>query len=417
MRKPCPRITPHELTGLHRAAKTDCWLHLREGGEYPRPVWRTLLILLFAFTSMAVLFMQPLPASAAIFEDGNDRQLLYELRMKADASLTAQERMVLHAADRYGNVGFCAGSSGNATLIDYFGRPAIITSAHILFHNKNGNAPKCSPSELAGSFYMPNVSYVGGDGRFSDAFAMRRVKLVMPDQALRNPVYLDGIGSGNNDFAIFFLEEDITIDIMPAGHQRGAIRLPDPLLGRQGSGEATMIGVAPDVQEGRAVLYQTCRYNVILIVGLRHLCDTVSGSSGSFFGVVQDDELRLLGIHTGDYQDGAVLPVPDSVALANVGTYLGNIPPLDEVSDADRVSRRYVSLFRDPAYIPYQIQFLLSRAGCYTGKLDNKWGPGSRAALERFSAATGMSLPSVEPSQDLWDVLEELIAARAGGCQ
>lgn len=130
------------------------------------------------FALLALTLFPPI-AQAAIFDDGNDRKLLFDLRLKPESSLTDEERMILRAADRYGNVGFCNRVQGNATLIDYFGRPAIVTSAHMFFDSKTGK-PKCSDAELRSAIYMPNISYYDARGKFSDSFTKRKVKLVVP---------------------------------------------------------------------------------------------------------------------------------------------------------------------------------------------------------------------------------------------
>lgn len=370
----------------------------------------TTLWLVIAATFLA------LPASAAIFDDGNDRKLLFDLRLKPESSLTDEERMILRAADRYGNVGFCHRVAGNATLIDYFGRPAIVTSAHIFFDSKTGK-PKCSDAELRSAIYMPNISYYDARGKFSDSFTKRKVKLVVPpaddNRWQENP---SNWINPKNDYIIFYLEEDIRDDVMPDGHRRGALKLSVGIGSPRDSGRLAMIGTAPDIRKGLAVSYQTCRYKGMEIIGIVHDCDTVAGSSASALLVRSGDGgFVLRAIHAGDKQRGAVVPAADDHMDWNYGTdFTGNSTLDDLLAHADRPS---AAPSLSPALIPYQLQFLLHRAGCYSGKLDNKWGPGSRAALDRFVAATGASLPGREPSMELWDALEAAVKEHGEACR
>ena len=51
------------------------------------------------------------------------------------------------------------------------------------------------------------------------------------------------------------------------------------------------------------------------------------------------------------------------------------------------------------------IQSELARMGCYAGGIDGEWGPGSRAAVQRYVAAGGGSVPSDEPDPALFRAL------------
>ena len=60
---------------------------------------------------------------------------------------------------------------------------------------------------------------------------------------------------------------------------------------------------------------------------------------------------------------------------------------------------------------------LLHRAGCYSGWLDNQWGPGSRKALDAFVSRTGAKQPGSSPSMALWDALEEAAKQHGEACR
>ena len=51
------------------------------------------------------------------------------------------------------------------------------------------------------------------------------------------------------------------------------------------------------------------------------------------------------------------------------------------------------------------VQAELQRLGCYRGTIDGEWGAGSRAAVDRFAALDGASLPSREPEIALFRAL------------
>lgn len=350
---------------------------------------------------------------AAIFDDGNDRKLLFDLREKPLLTRSDDEHLILRAADRYGNVGFCSSAGGNAVLIDYFGRPAIITPAHRFF-DADGKQ-RCTDEELHGATYMPNVSYFDERGKHPRSFTHRQVKLVTPAVNWNTPRRYGRYSSRikpEDDFIIFYLEEDIVGDPMPDGHERGALALAaiGPLRPSPQKQPLWMIGIAPDIKKGLAVLYQSCRLHAGRTYGAVHDCDTVAGSSGSALLVLESDELRLVSVHTGSIYGNATRPASDDPYDWNFTTYLGDI-------NSASMKALYVEPFRDPQFIPYHLQFLLRHADCYSGKLDNKWGPGSRAALDRFVAATGASLPGREPSMELWDALEEAVKEHGEACR
>lgn len=64
----------------------------------------------------------------------------------------------------------------------------------------------------------------------------------------------------------------------------------------------------------------------------------------------------------------------------------------------------------------FDIQVILRETGDYTGKLDNKWGPGSRKALDAFASRTGACLPGREPNMELWTALEVALTDPEASC-
>lgn len=360
---------------------------------------------------LAIISTGCISAYAAIFDDGNDRAPISDLRKKPDASLTDTERMILRAADRYGNVGFCPGAGGNATLIDYSGRPAIITSAHMFYDEDR--SPKCTAAELRNATFVPNVSYVYDGTPHSREFTHRSVRLVGAD-------LIDNIGLmrrksdgplTEDDYIIVYLEEDISRDIMPDGHQRGAFTIGDLTFERRG--DITMIGAAPDIASGLTTIYQTCRYRHAVNIGLQHTCDTVRGSSGSAMLMEGNGELTLVGVHAWALHGNAVFPAPNESMTVD-----WNLATAFPDGFADDPNRRelYSYLNTNEAFLPYHLQTVLARAGCYTGALDNDWGPGSRGAVDRLEVASGTTLPGREPTQELRHAVEAAVAENGELC-
>src|SRR5690606_22901502 len=140
--------------------------------------------------------------------------------------LTGEEQAILRAADKVGAIGFCNGYGGNAFRIDYDGRPAVITSAHMLIED-NGEL-KCSSSQLrANAIYMPNTSYYDPDDtQANEDFYMREVGLVVPPVNVEEARERFRQGSDEYnalDYVVVFLAEDVRSDVMPNGHERGTL--------------------------------------------------------------------------------------------------------------------------------------------------------------------------------------------------
>lgn len=373
--------------------------------------------------SLLSCLLAPVASMAAIFDDGNDRALIADLRARSERILTDEQRAILLAADRYGNVGFCARSGGNAALIRVNGRAAIVTSAHLLI-DPNTQKLKCSMAELRHASFMPNVSYYDEVRRsYPESFTHRRVALEMPDirsvmEGRTGHFFTEYRASGPDgdvkfdladDWIAFFLAEDITSDVMPDGNVRGAFEISEDRTRKIGTDSLYLIGVAPDVRNGMAVNHQKCPYYSEPMssrdVKLLYSCDTVSGSSGSPLIVLDEEVPLLLGIHTGQMISAGVEPValPKSNFDLNVGT------PMPLWLAEERIDH--------PAFYPFHIQSLLAQAGCYTGALDNKWGPGSRGAVDRFATATGTTLPGREPTRELLSAVESILNDNVELCQ
>lgn len=244
--------------------------------------------------------------NTAIFNDGQDRERLLNLRNKPENQRTAEEQALVRAADSYGNIRFCNGANGgNAFLIMHNGRPAVVTSGHMFVDNSTGN-PKCSEEDV-NAYYMPNVSYYDPENpNANQDFFSRSVGLQYPPVNLEeyqaaikknNPV-----ANVNADFLIFYLDEDITKDKMPAGHTRGAMSLAQN-NGSFDRGQIYMMGVAVDRDNGLATVYQSCDYASLGGIVIQHVCDTLPGSSGSLLMTYEDGEMRVKGIHSAGQEN------------------------------------------------------------------------------------------------------------------
>lgn len=242
--------------------------------------------------------------NTGLFDNGTQRENIHDLRRQNFNSLTSEEQAILKGADKVGALGLCNGSGGNAFLIEYQGRPAIVTAAHLLINPETGKS-RCTMAELEEqASYLPNSSYYDPNNPDHNRdFYMRSVDLEVPpinfDEALRSLQSSVSDHTNTSDFIIMFLKEDITKDKMPAGHTRSYFKPSTHMASRNGQG-LYMLGVAPDRHSGLAMNYQSgcnyemsSRYNGVLM----HDCSTVRGSSGSFLGQMENGELTFSGVH------------------------------------------------------------------------------------------------------------------------
>ncbi|RDE07947.1 peptidoglycan-binding protein [Pelagibacterium lacus] len=339
-----------------------------------------------------------------IFEDNPvQRSPVVALRERAETGeqLEPVEQAILAAAPRAGIIVLCNGQkSGNAFLIRHDGHPAVVTSAHML--TDSSGQLICSASDLRISTYMPNVSYF--DDRFPDRdkdFVLREVGLVAPpinleeteatrERFLNNKLMY---GSGDEDYVIFYLAEDITGDVMPDGSVRGHL---EPALSPPESGNnVVLMGMAADILNGLVMVHQhTCRYHLYRTT-LSHTCDTLSGTSGSLVAAFFEDELLAFGVHNAAFDNERLPEAPVTPGLWNTALHVAHF-----LGPANEQTPR-------PELLAFDIQFELKQAGCYTGALDNQWGPGSRDALSRYAEASGLSLDGLEPTQETFDLLRD----------
>lgn len=66
--------------------------------------------------------------------------------------------------------------------------------------------------------------------------------------------------------------------------------------------------------------------------------------------------------------------------------------------------------------LAFEIQYLLQQANCYSGRLDNIWGPMSRNALERFTRAAGAAFDSYEPNSGMFIIVRIMSQATDVRC-
>jgi hypothetical protein len=273
-----------------------------------RRISNSLIVLVAA---SAVLL--PSSTRSAVFENGSIPQRIQNLRDQPIDSLTAEERAILVAADKVGNVRYCSGVGGNAFLIMYEGRPAIISTAHALFDSSSGGI-KCSQADLEQqAVYYPNSSYYNPDDPQSNlSVYLRTVRLEMPVVNLKE-AETRGIATDNNpnahyDYIIMFVGQDITKDIMPLGHERGYLKYDE---NQDAAGnDLYTIGLGDDPQDKLAMLFQSgCNFNRT-DVRINHDCATVDGSSGSLLGRLDSGEIVFSGLHRYAHGGDARLPGP-----------------------------------------------------------------------------------------------------------
>ncbi len=273
-----------------------------------------ILLTCFACLTIAV------PALAAYYDDGNDRQSLNELRQREVETLLDEERAILQAANRTGALRLedCAGKGliANGLLVQVNGRDAVLTSAH----HFNNDKLVCSLSEMKSLLYYPNISYWEAGREKADATVMVSVGVAL--DAAFNLESLQGSIPGRKDFVIFPLVRQISGEIAPDGSVRGFLRY-DTRIGHKDRSLRQaypgfilgMDGRYSRENGGIAWSYQACSFHEDTI-SVAHSCDTSPGSSGSLLGVFEGSEIRLTGInnHDGVTGDG---PLPASSLLNN----------------------------------------------------------------------------------------------------
>lgn len=259
--------------------------------------------------------------NTAIFDNGTSPQRILDLRKRPASSLTEEEKAILIAADKVGNVKFCDKFGGNGFVIEYKGRPAVITSAHFLVDFKTGKL-KCTEAEMKKSTYFPNASYYNPDDlKENKDFYMKSVGLEYPPVNLKEVLAMDSPNNVNEDYVIFFLKEDITKDRMPTGNQRSFLKYSQNTQAK-GNG-LYFLGTGPDPKgKHLAMLYQRdCNFNRNDGY-LSHDCATIGGSSGSLLGHMENGEIVFSGVHRFAPLGDSKLPGPstDLESLWNIAT-------------------------------------------------------------------------------------------------
>lgn len=257
--------------------------------------------------------------NTAVFDNGSEVQTVLDLRARNNR--TAEEEAILRAADKSGNIHLCRKAAGNAFLIMYQGRPAVITAAHIATE-RNSNKLKCSEAEMRSSKYYPDVSYYNpAQPNENKELYTRGVELEYPpvnfDEALVN------LNNSNetifNDYMIFFLKEDITQDTMPAGHQRSYYRVAQDVP-RQGQGMISIgSGLDPNRNKASTFYHSGCNFTRSDNgARINHDCNSIRGASGSVLGIMENGEVAFAGLIQGARIGGDVsMPGPSSIYEPN----------------------------------------------------------------------------------------------------
>lgn len=252
---------------------------------------------------------------AAYYDDGNDKQAVVDLRKRDPATLTTEERAVTMAASKTGVIQFCKGKSSNAFLVRIDGRDAVITSGHAAIDEETGR-PKC---DLTDAGYYPNGSFYdilkGPPTEWEN-------KIVYFDG--QQPLNLENLLAGQNavngvtdelDFLIFFLNSGVespSKDILPDGTVRGYFKVAKDLgddMSEQKNVNTYLIGTDPNFDDGWTTTFQSCsRHNSWGSNYFYHACDTMKGTSSSFIGEMNGEELYFVAMHTTGNQETTRLP-------------------------------------------------------------------------------------------------------------
>jgi hypothetical protein len=133
--------------------------------------------------TLALLLALAPTATSAIFDDGNDRHLVKELRAKKPSDLTDEERAILAAANKLGSIGLCGRFEGNASLIRHRACPAngaaVLTSAHLFMDDRGKLKPECTGDNIRKARYIPNVSYYRGEPK-ADKWITKQIGIQSP---------------------------------------------------------------------------------------------------------------------------------------------------------------------------------------------------------------------------------------------
>jgi hypothetical protein len=251
---------------------------------------------------------------AAYFDDGNDKQAVVDLRARKARGevLTEMEEAILVAAARTGQITICGDrSASNAFLVRIGGRDAIITTAHAAIDMETG-ASKCTFTE---TYFYPNMSfYDASDGEPNPSnFEKLRVQTDKKEPLWAPEIkFMHGIHDIDlkTDFAIFFLERDVSSDLLPDGSTRGNFEVARDFPFEV---EIFLFGTDPSFRNGRATAFQNCPSTIGSFLIL-HRCDTIKGVSSSALVIFDEGQFKVMGIHT-DGEQGTF--GPDSLGVWN----------------------------------------------------------------------------------------------------
>ena len=238
--------------------------------------------------------------AVAVFDNGSEVVPISDLRSKTDR--TEEEEALLRAVAKTGNIHLCSRRAGNAFLIMYEGRPAVITSAH-LFTERDSNSLACSEEDTR-PLYYPDVSYYdANDPEENRALYTRSVELEFPPENFEDGLAGLQVRSNDesfNDYVIFYLKEDITRDIMPSGHQRSYFR-PSADIPLNGKGLIAIgSGLDPDNPKAETYYHAGCNFTRTDDgQRINHDCNSIPGASGSVLGLMENGEVTFAGLIQG----------------------------------------------------------------------------------------------------------------------
>lgn len=262
----------------------------------------------------------------AVFDDGNDRAFINDLSKQADRSPV--DDAVIAASRKVGNIGLCNNkATGNALLIEYKGRPAVVTSAHFLI-DKKAKRLKCDSWAMlkSNASYMPNASFFDSSNPTRNySFVMKEVDLVFPPANFDD--LSDLIISNANDMVIFYLTTDVSKDKLPDGSTRGFLKFSKQ---EPSQDNLYMIGISIDMNGAKDTVYQEKCGGYVFDGVLMHTCDANDFASGSLIATLEGNELTFLATHTAGVNN-AVYKKEDiwNPARANVGTLASYISDQD----------------------------------------------------------------------------------------
>lgn len=238
--------------------------------------------------------------NTARFDNGSTVESIIDLRKKRN--LTPEEEAILKASDKSGSIVLCNKAGGNAFLIMYQGRPAVITSAHLAV-NDSDKSLKCTDKEMQNPKYFPNPAYFDPANPKKDMeFYTRSVDLEYPPVNLSEALVniRDPKDEAFNDYMIFFLKEDITKDTMPAGHQRSYYQVAERVPNKGNGLMALGFKLDPDMHSHSLAYHSGCNFNQSdRGMRINHDCNSISGASGSVLGIMQNGEVAFAGLIHG----------------------------------------------------------------------------------------------------------------------